>query len=443
MTENPQLRSGPHDRKSRLEALAGDASDWLLVAYLALLPVFHLRPWSLLATGCLLGAAGLAAAVAASRRAVVVPDSTVLAFFLIWVALSALSVFVSDEPVTSAHELFRVPAKSLLVLLVIACRPSDEARLRRVAEGLAAGAVAMTSICFALYAIGARNPWGGITGPEVQYSAVCMFLIATVPFVYALAEEASRLRVVWTCAGAAATAAILLTFSRLGWAAFAAAVTVWLVMSTTGRVRLALTLGVAAVVAAVATPDPAVILRVTDTPRLLGEAHPRFDRSALKPISWHDILTLDDRLEYGWKPAVAIAAAHPVLGAGFGPETFARRNRGGTLVLYHEHNAILSVAVQSGLPAAAAFCGLLAALMVALTRAARRGSARSASERRLVLATLTGVLAAYVLNGLGEPANNGRMGILLGALTGLAAVLCPRKPPPERPGTRGIRGWRG
>ncbi len=401
----------------------GAAGDWCLVGFMTLLPVFHLRPWSLIATGLLFAAAGLASAAALIRGALGTPRSAALALFLVYLLLSALSTFVSDDPLASSTEAFRVLLKSLLIVLVIACGPADEARLRRLALGPAFAAVGLCVLVFAYAAAGTRNRWGGVTGPEIGYNAIAMFLVAAVPFVLARTAGPGRRRWAWSGAAALTLATILLTFSRIGWAALAVVLAVWLALVREGRLRL---LGAALLAAAafvLAAPDLGMVWSVTDTPRALAGAALRGGRAPLKSMSLRDIANLDGRVEFGWEPAIGLIRSRPLAGSGFGEGTFARRLRGGPPVLVHEHDALLSVAVQSGIPTACVYLGVLVVAAVSVARRVARRPVREDARRLVGVATLASLSAEYLIHGIAEPTNTGRMGLMLAVLIGLAVVV--------------------
>ncbi len=425
------VEAGGKPRRGRLASRCGDGADWCLAAYLALLPFFHLRPWSLLATALLFAGAALAAVAAVHDRAT--PSaSPILALFLAYLLLSALSTFVSDDPAASATEAFRVLLKSALVVLVVAAGGGGEVRVRRLAGGLAVGALALSATGLASDAAGIRNRWGGVTGPEIGYNAIAMFLVATVPFALLLAVTARRGRWLWSAASAVATAALLLTVSRIGCAAFAVAVTLWLALVRKDRRRTLAAVGVGVAAFAAAATGLRAIGRVTDTSVEVADTARAGGLAPMKPISWRDVLTLHERTEFGWKPAVALVREHPLLGAGFGSGTFGRRTRGAH-TLAHEHNAFLSVAVQSGVVAAGVYLALLLVTAISLAHRLRRRGSGAGFLDSAAAAVLAAVVAEYLVHGIAEPTNTGRMGLLLAGLVGLAVVLCA----PPSPGVGG------
>ncbi len=426
-------------RPVRVGSRWGEAADWGRAAYLALLPFFHLRPWSAVATALVVAAAALAAlaAVAAGRRgALAAPRSPILGLFLAYLLLSALSTFASDDPAASATEAVRVLLKSALVVLTIACGGGDLRRVRRLALGLTVGALGLCVVTLALDAAGTRNRWGGVTGPGIGYNAIAMFLVAATPFALLVAATARRAGRLWSAAAAVTTGTLLLTVSRIGWAALAAAVTLWVALVKDGRRRALAAVAVGVAAFALAATGLRGIGQVTDTPRALARSARAGESAPMKPMSWRDVATLDGRVEFGWEPAVALIRQHPLAGAGFGSATFGRRTRGEP-ALAHEHNAVLSVAVQSGVVTATVYLALLAVATVALVRAVRRAGT-AGFRRAATVAVLAAIVAEYVLHGLAEPTNTGRMGLLFAALVGLAVRLCaPAAPGDETAGEDG------
>ena len=400
-------------------------AEWGLIAYLVLLPLSHTSPWQI-PTRILLIAAAIGGLVAAFERGVILfPRSWIVGLFMLYAAISALSALVSTDVTASGAAASKVLLRSLVVFLLVACAPREPTRWRRFGLALATSALALGTVSLGLAAAGVRNPWGGLVGPLFDYNSLCMFLIPTLPFAFQAASQAPERvgRVFWTLAATVIATGVFLSFSRIGWAAFAVLLVVLCLFDRPGRRRMAFaSLGGFALFALLA-PDLRQIAVVTDSARFVvtGDLEP--SASVMKQVRWKDLTTFNDRLQYAWKPALEIIREHPWLGGGYGPTTFERLAANDQPRLTHEHDAVLSVAVQSGVFAAAAYAALLVAC-VARTGSSLRGRDPIAEPGRASLIALLGAFVAeYVFHGLAEPTNNGRMGILFAALAGLAATL--------------------
>ncbi|MFI5143739.1 MAG: O-antigen ligase family protein [Thermoanaerobaculales bacterium] len=404
-------------------------AEWGLLAYLVLLPLSHAAPWPI-PTRILLGAAAVGGLVVVLARGEIrLPHIWIVGLVMLLVAITSISVFGSTDIVASGAAASKVLLRSLVVFLLVACAPPELARWRRLGIALATSALTLSVVSFGEAAFGVRNPWGGLVGPLFDYNSLCMFLIPTLPFaITAAAEPGGKAgRVFWLLGSTVVTTAIFLSFSRIGWAALGVlSAVLWLTGRAGRRILLVAVAGGAALFLLLA-PDLRHINSVTDNTRFLATTNVEPDASVMKAMRWKDLFTFNDRLEYAWIPALGIIREHPLLGGGYGPDTFSRLANGKGPLLTHEHNAILAVAVQSGLAAAATYLALLAVLVVATTNAVRSRGAYSPGEHSLLVALLGALLAEYVFQGLGEPTNNGRMGILFAALAGfVASLVTPR-----------------
>jgi len=401
------------------------AAEWGLLAYLVLLPISHASPWQL-PTRILLGAAALGGLTAVMARGEIrVPRTWIVGLFMLLVAIASISVLASSDLVASGAAASKVLLRCLVVLLLVACAPPEPARWRRIGIALATSALALSVVSLGLAAGGVRNPWGGVVGPLFDYNSLCMFLIPTLPFVIALAQEpgAGMGRSFWTLGATVITTAIFLSFSRIGWAAFAVLIAFLWLAHRASRRTLLVTVAAGAALFLVLAPDLRRVASVTDNSRFLTTTNLEPDASVMKTMRWKDVLTFNDRLEYAWVPALRIVREHPLMGGGYGPTTFARLAESNGPLLMHEHNAVLAVAVQSGVAAALAYLALLVLLVVATSKATRTSEARTQGEHLLLVALLAALVAEYVFQGIAEPTNNGRMGILFAALAALAARM--------------------
>lgn len=90
-------------------------------------------------------------------------------------------------------------------------------------------------------------------------------------------------------------------------------------------------------------------------------------------------------------------------------------------MLGHEHSAVLAVAVQSGLVGVAAWLFWLTVLLWRgwLSRRLDEHDPR----RWLLTGVAIAVVAEYLVQGLGEPVANYRMGVLLVVLSGIVVLV--------------------
>jgi O-antigen ligase len=400
-------------------------AEWGLIAYIVLLPLSHVSPWQIPTRILLIAAASGGLVAVFERGEISFPRSWIVGLFMLYAAISALSALVSTDVTASGAAVSKVLLRSLVVFLLVACAPREPARWRRLGLALATSALALSVVSLGLAAADVRNPWGGLVGPLFDYNSLCMFLIPTLPFAFQAASQAAGRvgRVFWTLAATVVTTAVFLSFSRIGWAAFAVLVVVLFLFDRPGRPRVALASLGGLALFVLLVPDLRQIAAVTDNTRFVvtGDLEP--SASVMKQLRLKDLGTFNDRLEYAWKPALAIVREHPWLGGGYGPSTFERLTPSDQPRLSHEHDALLSVAVQSGVFAAAAYAALLVVCVARVGSRLRRLGPIAQAARASLIALLGAFVAEYVFHGLAEPTNNGRMGILFAALTGLAAAL--------------------
>lgn len=403
-------------------------AEWGLLFTIAFFPVSQLPPWSYLTRGALAAAAAAGLAVVIRRREISIPNSPIAKTLLLFVVISTASAIWSIDPDESSRAVSKVLLRIVIVFLLIACGTREAARLRRLGVAVAVGGLILASVCLVFLVGGVRNPWGGITAPFMVYNWVCMVLLPTGSFVlcFALDEiELDRRSWFWRVAWLVTLSAILLTFSRIGWLSLGVLLLVWWCYSDRRQRRFVVASSCAALaVFLVVVPDLGQVLSVTDNERFLAEDGTELDASQMKRMNWLDLVTLNDRATYAWKPALNIIRDHPVLGAGYGPNTFLRLVPSDAPLLTHEHNALLSVAVQSGFVGALVFAALLVVLVRSLMLDLKK-SARSPDplHRGLEVAVLAAILSEYVVHGIGEPVNNEKMGVILAILAAVATLL--------------------
>jgi O-antigen ligase len=213
----------------------------------------------------------------------------------------------------------------------------------------------------------------------VHPNALAMFLVLAVLAIVALAlAERGVVRGVCLLVAGAGSLALVTTFSRASWIAFAAGAAVYLLDR---RTRIPVV-----VVGAVTAVTCTVLILVHEG--AVGARIASLWTATTGGLS-------DFRLQLAEKGA-SIAAAHPLTGAGHfyemgiyaGRFDFAR----------HPHNLFLGLAVFFGIPAALAF----AALVVFALRAAHSGIRRCTGAERLRAVGLLSLLVAFLVNGLLE-----------------------------------------
>lgn len=428
MSAEPFTRT--EDVKQRdvgLARLAERVMEAGLLGYLVLLPVTQLEPFPVVSRVLLVGSA-LAGFLVALLRRLRPPRSAIVGVFAVYVALSAVSALTAVDPFESSRQVSKMLLRQTAVFLLVAGLFGDPARRRRLAGALSISGLALMNVCLLLLLFGVSSPFGGLTGPAMDYNSLCMFLVPTSAFLLAfLANASSRLEVgVWGALAVVLGASMLATFSRIGWAASLLLLLIWAAADARGRGRVLVAAAGGALLFVLWLPDASALVTVTDNDRFLLEKDAPLNEEYLKPMTWRDVATMNARLEYAWKPALALIGARPLLGSGYGAETFSHVVPRAGPVLFHEHNALLAVGVQSGLGAMAAYAALLVLVVLRLARRLR-GRDAEPFDRLLRVALLAAMVAEYLFQGLGEPTNNGRMGILFAALAGLTVVL----PPPE------------
>jgi O-antigen ligase len=392
-----------------------------------LVPFAHLSPFAIPGRVALV-AAGVAGLVLAFREARRPVGSLVEGAFLLFVALSAASVLVSVDLDASGRAASKVLLRQLVLFLLVAGFAREAERRRSVAAALGLSGLFLAFDTTLLFAGGTRNVFGGLTGRGLDYNTLCMLLLPALAALLALSTAARKPgeSAGWGAAAALVTAASWATFSRIGWGALVILVAAFVFASRGRRAR-----PLAAVVAGTLLflaffRDPRPYLTVTDNDRFLVSWEEELTPAMTKRMALRDVLTMNSRLEYAWEPSLRLVAGRPFLGAGYGPETFAKVVPRDRRVLFHEHSAVLAVAVQSGVPAALAFGTVLLALAARLGRSVLRAVVENADDalRAGLLATVVGV---HLFQGLGEPVNSHQMGLQLAIVAGLAVALPCRR----------------
>ncbi len=395
-------------------------AEGAFLAYVVLLPLVQVPPFPVV-TRVLLVASAIATLVLAWQRRSRPPFGPIAGWLSAFVVLSALSVLTSFDVLRSGQAASKFLLRQLVVFWIASTLLMDLARRRRFVRALVLSGIVLVGACAWLYAGGGPSVFGGLQGPGLDYNSVCMLLVPMVPFAFASLEAGTGRsgRAFGLVSAVILVGAAIGTYSRIGWGALLVAITVSALLGGNGR-RVIAASAVALALFVVVAPDLSAIGTITDNDRFLVKETLELESTDLKKATWRDVVTFNHRLEYAWRPALAIALRHPLLGAGYGPATFeALAPRDAGPVLMHEHSAFLAVAVQSGFPALVAYVGLLTAVLARLARL-HPGTAFDAA---LVVALVAAVLSEYVFQAIGEPTNNTRMGILFAALAGLASAV--------------------
>lgn len=218
-------------------------------------------------------------------------------------------------------------------------------------------------------------PKGTLEHPNALAQFLVLTSFAVVALVLLLGMRGLPRRLGLLAAGAGGLA-LVVTFSRASWIAFAVASCVYTVeRKVRGRVVLA-----GAVVAA-----GAAVLALVGRGAIGERISSLFTSSGLSSF----------RIEL-WESAVRIAAAHPVTGTGYFRETGIYAGRPD--IATHPHNLFLGLAVFYGIPAAAAFGGLV----LLATRATWRGARQASVDARLGALGFLAVLVVLLVNGIFE-----------------------------------------
>ncbi len=278
---------------------------------------------------------------------------TLLLFAALYVVSAALATVLSPQAVVLQG------SATAWFLVVLACRPAAAAIVRAlVASATVVAGVAVLQWAwldpFALMgyvgdSTGRMRVYGTLGNPDF----VAVFLVSALPLTVALGVIVPRRRTLACACGALQSAALVATGSRA--AALALVSVGFFLILTRGRRRALILAFIVAAAAAIV---------VFSTGRSLGE-------------------TVAGRL-YIWRVTAPHVAERPL--AGFGPGAFepmyvgwqadawrARRftrwYRRFTALQDHAHNDFLEIAVDSGVPAAAAFAGFIVSLLFARRRA--------------------------------------------------------------------------
>ena len=177
-------------------------------------------------------------------------------------------------------------------------------------------------------------------------------------------------------AASAGGLALVVTFSRASWIAFAVGACVYIV-ERKARARV--------VTAGVVVAGVAAVLALVVRGAIGERISSLFTASRLSSF----------RIEL-WERAARIVVAHPLTGSGHFREVGIYAGRPD--VATHPHNLFLGLAVFYGIPAAVAFAGLV---LVAL-RTTWRGSRQASAPARLVALGFLSLLVAFLVNGVFE-----------------------------------------
>jgi putative inorganic carbon (HCO3(-)) transporter len=329
------------------------------------------------------------------------------------------------------------------------------------------GAITLGAAVVSLYAIAQRLgidpiwkgylPSGRVFSTIGQPNALAAYLVLVVPIGVTLAVQLGGLRRVACCVAVAVSlAALMLTYSRGGYAGLVVALVVlgtgWLLWrrptardtDATGEVRPRVRRGVTI---AVVVPAAALVLGVALASPLGHEVRQAWQRAnSVTQLSGDE--SISNHLDQ-WKVAVRIVEDHPLLGTG--PETFPEEFPAySRLVLppahvrYFDqfrvespHDEVLAVAAGAGIPSAAAYLFTLLAVAAVLVRGIRTAPS---SRLRLLLLAILAAMAGHVVTDAfmsAEVTGSWMVWTLLGA--GVATAVTARSRPSTgtaRTGTR-------
>ncbi|MCD4751212.1 MAG: O-antigen ligase family protein [Thermoanaerobaculales bacterium] len=343
---------------------------------------------------------------------------------LTFLIVSEVSAVLSVVPTASAEDSTKTLLRMLVVALLLICavpKPEgDFVRARRTAQALVVGGLLLAATGWGMWFGGFQTHWGGLVGP-LHYNEICMVLVPILSLAFAFLVTKPSWWHFLICTVLMTTA--LMTFSRIGWVAIAVLVVLWFWAAPKGRrwfVATA-TLGGATLALVVAGPNIAHFDTVVDNAILLREdSTTELDGRVMKTMNIMDLVTLNDRLDYAWKPALRLISERPLFGWGYGTSTFAHLTLGDGPLLGHEHNAVLAIAVQSGLVGVVAWLFWLAVLLWRGWMSRRLDG--HDPKRWLLTGVAIAVVAEYLVQGLGEPVGNYRMGVLLVVLSAIVVL---------------------
>ncbi|MSR47675.1 MAG: O-antigen ligase domain-containing protein [Planctomycetes bacterium] len=308
---------------------------------------------------------------------------------------------------------------ALAHVLVVAIAP-DAARRHRLLQAIGLALLAAAVVTIADWWSERGFHYRGVVRASVDVSDFLGCLGAICVPVALLRSGMARSRVACVAAIVVGVAATLCTFSRAAWCAAPVALAIVLLHPTTcGRPasRAATWLVVAAALAA-----PFLFSGVAD--QALHRIEALFDPAGDPSVSYR-VREL--------RGAAQVALDHPLTGVGLGTRfdvgasLIDRRRDSATLV----HHVFLWSAVKGGLPGLLLIAGGLVAMLLSLSRSARRQTDPHAAALAL---GLLGLLVGFVVIGqVGAMLNQARTAFLLGAVSGLARTLavapvCGRRP---------------
>ena len=336
-----------------------------------------------------------------------------LAFLALACAVGLARGTTLEACVRDGRKIAYVAVAHFLVVAIAAAPARRERLLQGVALALLAGGVATMVDWWASRGFHYR----GFVRASVDVSDFLGSLALIAVPLALLRLGVARSRVACLLAVAVGAIATLCSFSRAAWCASPIALAVVLLhpARTTRPASRWLTL----LIAAAALAAPLLFSGVAD------QAFARF--SALFDPAGDPSVTYRVRELRG---AAALALDHPLTGVGLGtqfdvaPALVDRRRNAETLV----HHLFLWSALKAGLPGLLLVGGALTAVVVSLSRSARR----CIEPRHAALALgLLGLLVGFIVIGqIGAMLNQARTAFLLGAVTGLARTLAVAR---ERP----------
>jgi O-antigen ligase len=274
-----------------------------------------------------------------------------------------------------------------------------------------------------------------INASFTDVNALGSYLVSMLPVIVALTLNHRHWtgRLPWTAVAVAVLTSILFTGSRAAWAGAIASVAVLLIgllalrigpWSVTAERRLRR----AAIGACAVLSLALVVLTTVATVRDVRVSEQRgYVDTILYTLNLQAPLNerLKGRLEF-WRAGERMIAAHPLAGIGIGrfykdlaawapdPDALIRRQE-------NAHNYFLQVAAEQGLPALAAFLGLLATALWYPLRVLRQ---RAAPEtKRLALAAAAGVMGFSITCLTGHPLLIHEGQLTFWPLVGLAMLL--------------------
>ena len=222
----------------------------------------------------------------------------------------------------------------------------------------------------------------------------------------------------------------VLTLSRGAWIGTVVGtifLTIVLPHARRALVTLAIPLAIVAVLMFAVAPDSTQVQVIGERFESLTVRSPYDDRPAI------------------WTEAVREIVADPLTGQGPGGFPIASTrssSEASTVFAYHAHDILLTWAAESGIPAALLIVGFAFSLIIAASKAKRRGTSRSAASDRAVMSGMAAALVALAAQGIVDyTLRNAVIFFAVWAIVGCLLAAIQIEPEPEPDEDQEDRWW--